>query len=57
MKQKRCKVYYHFTGKTTAHRLVIWPDKTVTVSRVRINPKTGDEKHIETLKPRRTVAK
>lgn len=50
--KKICTVYYHPVSKLTFHRVVIWPDESVTMTKVRINPITGDERTLKTFKPR-----
>lgn len=42
-KQKRCQVYYHRTGKRTFLRIVLWPDKTVSATKVRMNVRLDPE--------------
>jgi hypothetical protein len=46
MKTRRCKVYYFQLTKLIYLRAVLWPDKRITATKVRID-KNGDERTLE----------
>lgn len=53
IKTKRCQVHYHQISKTLFHRVCIWPDRSVTVSKVKITDSVDGpcEKTLELYKP------